>query len=116
MIINCSKLMLVECHLYVHCIHLFHQGMCVCVCAYTQTCLILCDPWTVACQSPLAITFSRQEYWSQLPFPTPGNLSKAGIKPASPVSSTLAGRFFTTDLPGKQYPYFMNEEANSRKN
>ena len=85
MIINCSKLMLVEYHLCVHCIRLFLQ--CMCVCAYAQTFLILCDPWTVACQSPLAMKFSRQEYWSLLPFPTPGNLSNAGIKPASPVLS-----------------------------
>ena len=47
-------------------------------------------PWTVACQSPLSVEFSRQEYWNGLPFPFPGDLPDPGIKPA------LAGRFFTT--------------------
>ena len=42
--------------------------------------------------------FSRQEYWSGLPFPTPGDLPDPGIAPASPA---LAGEFFTTELPGK---------------
>ena len=42
--------------------------------------------------------FPRQEYWSRLPFPSPGNLPNPGIKPASPA---LAGRFFTTEPPGK---------------
>ena len=45
--------------------------------------------------------FSRQEYWSRLPFPTPGDLPDPGIEPASPVSPALAGRFFTTAPPGK---------------
>ena len=44
------------------------------------------------------MTFPRQEYWSGLPFPFPGNLPNPGIEPTSPV---LAGRFFTTELPGK---------------
>ena len=42
--------------------------------------------------------FPRQEYWSGLPFPSPGDLSHPGIKPTSPA---LAGRFFTTEPPGK---------------
>ena len=45
---------------------------------------------------------SRQEYWSGLPFPPPGDLPDPGIKPASPA---LAGRFFTTELPGKPMDY-----------
>ena len=55
-------------------------------------------PWTVALQVPLPMEFSRQEYWSGLPFPTPGDPPDPGIKPTSPA---LAGRFFTTELPGK---------------
>ena len=39
-------------------------------------------PWTVACQAPLALGFPRQEYWSGLPFPTPGNRPDPGIEPA----------------------------------
>ena len=46
-------------------------------------------PWTVACQVPLFMGFSRQEYWSVLPFPPPGDLSDPEIKPASPVSPAL---------------------------
>ena len=42
-------------------------------------------PWTVACQVPLCMEFSRQEYWSGLPFPSSGNLPDPGIKPASPT-------------------------------
>ena len=48
--------------------------------------------WTVAHQAPLSMEFSRQEYWSGLPCPSPGNLPDPGIKPISPV---LTGRFFT---------------------
>ena len=55
-------------------------------------------PWTIACQAPLSMGFSRQEYWSGLPFPSPGDLLDAGIKPTSPA---LAGGFFTTEPPGK---------------
>ena len=52
--------------------------------------------WTVAHQPPLSMRFSRQEYWSGLPCPNPGDLPDPGIEPASPVSPALAGGFFTT--------------------
>ena len=42
-------------------------------------------PWTVARQAPLSMGFSRQEYWSGLPFPSPGDLPNPGIKPGSPA-------------------------------
>ena len=42
-------------------------------------------PWTVAHQAPLSMGFSKQEYWSGLQFPSPGNLADPGIKPASPI-------------------------------
>ena len=54
--------------------------------------------WTVACQAPLSIGFTRQEYSSGLPFPSPGDLPDPGIEPMSPA---LAGEFLTTELPGK---------------
>ena len=54
--------------------------------------------WTVARQAPLSMGFPRQEYWSGLPFPSPGDLPDPGIKSMSPA---LAGRFFTTEPPGK---------------
>ena len=55
-------------------------------------------PWTVACQAPLSMEFPRQEYWSGLPFPSPGDLPDPGIEP---VSLALAGIFFTTEPPEK---------------
>ena len=55
-------------------------------------------PWTVTCQAPLPMGFPRQECWSGLPFPSPGDLPDPGIKPSSP---TLACRFFTTKPPEK---------------
>ena len=55
-------------------------------------------PWTVALQALLSMGFSRQEYWSGLPSPSPGNLLDPGIEPMSPA---LAGEFFTTETPGK---------------
>ena len=54
--------------------------------------------WTVALQAPLSMDFSRQGYWSGLPFPPPGDLPDPGIEHASPAFS---GRFFTTEPPGK---------------
>ena len=56
-------------------------------------------PWTAVHQPPLSMGFSRQEYWSRLPFPSPRGLLDPGIKPAS---LALAGRFFTNELPRKQ--------------
>ena len=53
-------------------------------------------PWTVVCQAPLSIGFSRQEYWSGLPCPPPGDLPNSGIEPVSLMTPALAGRFFTT--------------------
>ena len=52
-------------------------------------------PWTVARQAPLSMGFPRQEYWSGLPFPPPGDLPDPGIESTSVMSSALAGRFFT---------------------
>ena len=54
--------------------------------------------WIVARQAPLCMGFSRQEYWSGLPFPSPGNLPDPGIEPSPPA---LAGGFFTTEPPEK---------------
>ena len=52
--------------------------------------------WTVVCQVPLSMGFPRQEYWSELPFPSPGDLCDPGIEP---VPSTLAGGCFAAELP-----------------
>ena len=61
-----------------------------------QLCPTICDPVDLARQAPLSMGFSRQDYWSGLPCPPPGNLSYPGVKPESLMSPALAGGFFTT--------------------
>ena len=56
-------------------------------------------PWTAAYQAPLSMGFSRQEYWSGLPFPSPGDLPDPGIEPGSPA---LQADALTSEPPGKQ--------------
>ena len=58
-------------------------------------------PWTVTHQTPLFLEFSRQEYWSGLPFHPLGDLPNPGIKPTPLSTLAMAGRFFTTELSGK---------------
>ena len=70
-------------------LHIFPYGG---KCSDVQSCPTLVDP--VACQAPLSMGFSRQEYWNGLPYPHPKALS--GIEPMSLMSPALAGRFFTT--------------------
>ena len=74
---------------------------------------------TVACQAPLSIGFSRQEYWDQFPFPPPGDLPNPGVEPKSLESLVLAGRFFTTVQPGKPvkqiYPNLKKKKAKKKK-
>ena len=69
-------------------------------------CSVVSDSWPprglyVACQVPLSMEFSRQEYWHRLPFPTPGDLPDPGVEPVFPAPPALAGRFFTTEPMGK---------------
>ena len=71
-------------------------------------------------QALQSMEFSRQEYWSGLPFPPPGNLHNPGIQLTSPASLALAGRFFATAEPGKPwgawyYVYFADKEAEMRR-
>ena len=70
----------------------------------TKSCPTLVTPWTIALQVPLSLGFSRQEYWSGLPFPSPGDLSNPGIKPGSPE---LQVDSLPTDLQGKP-PILLN--------
>ena len=63
-----------------------------------QSCLTVVTPWTVAHQPPLSMGFSRQAYWSGLPFPPPGDLPSPGIKPGSLVSQADS---LPTELRGK---------------
>ena len=73
-----------------------------CVCALSLSRVQrFATPWAVAHQVPLFMEFSSREYWSGLPFPTPGDLPDSGIEPSSLASLVLAGGFFTTEPPGK---------------
>ena len=63
-------------------------------------------PWTIACQAPLSMGFSRQKYWSGLPCPPPGHLPDPGIEPESLASPAMAGKFFTTS------PIWEDHDAN----
>ena len=73
----------------------------VCACSVAQLCLTFCNPTDYSPQAPLSMGFPWQEYQSRLPLPTPGDLPNPGMGPPSPASPTLAGRFFTTEPPGK---------------
>ena len=63
-----------------------------------KLCPTLATPWTVACQTAQSVVFSRQEYWSGLPFPSPGDLPDPGIEPQSPA---LQADSLLTELQGK---------------
>ena len=65
--------------------------------------------WAVTHEAPLCMDFSRQEYLSRLPFPSPADLPDPRIEPSSPAVPVLAGRFFTTEPPGKPilYPFLI---------
>ena len=67
---------------------------------------LFANPWTVVCQVPLSMEFSRQEHWSGLPSPSPGDLLDPGIEPSSPA---LAGRFFTPEPRGEPHKYPRND-------
>ena len=76
----------------------YHMQSLMC-CAQSLSCVrLFVSPWTVACQAPLSMGFSRQEYWSELPCPPPGDLLNPGIKPNSP---TLQLDPLLSELPGK---------------
>ena len=66
--------------------------------------------WTVACQAPLSMGLYRQEYWSGLPCPPPGDLPNSRIESVSPASSALTGRFFTTEPRGKPSQSYDRDE------
>ena len=75
--------------------------MCVHVYVHALLHLALCNPMDCIPPSSLSMEFSRQEYWSGLPFPTPGDVPDPGIKPIFLGSPALASRFFITVPPGK---------------
>ena len=79
--------------------------VCVCVLSHFSRVQLFATLWTAARQALLSMGFSRQEYWSGLPFPSPGNLPNPGMEPKALMSPTLAGGFFTTELSQKPHPW-----------
>ena len=63
----------------------YNVCLCVCVCESLSRVRFLATPWTIARQAPLSMGFSRQEYWSGLPLPSPGDLPNLEIEPGSPA-------------------------------
>ena len=80
--------------------------VCVCECAHVHTlsrASLFATPWTIAHQTPLSIEFSRQEYWSGLPFPSPRDLPHLGIKPTSPMLAEVLYSCTTWEAPQTSY-------------
>ena len=91
-----------SCRFCINCSFLSASTACVLSCFSRVQ--LFATPWTVAHQAPLSMGFSRQEYWSGLPFPFPGDLPDPGIEPTSLMSPALVGRFFTTSAPWEAHP------------
>ena len=72
--------------------------MCTCLLSHVRLCV---TPWTIAHQAPLSVEFSRQEYWSGLPFPSPGDLPYPGIKPGSAALQADSTLLATREAPIK---------------
>ena len=82
------------------------RSSCMRMCSVCQlfSCIwLFATPWTIDHQTPLSMGFSRQEYWSGLPVPPPGDLPNPGIEPMSPVFPALADGLFVTEPPGKPF-------------
>ena len=73
------------------------------VCAQSLSCVqLFVTPWTVSHQAPLSMEFSRQEDWSGLPFPSPGDLPDPATELLSPASPAFTGRYVIAEYPGKR--------------
>ena len=88
--------------------------VCMCVRAKSLSHVQLSKiPWTVAHQAPLSMVFPRQEHWSRLPFPSPGDLLDTGFEPAFLRAPAFAGRFFTASAPCET-PFIWIEKREKR--
>ena len=85
-------------NVHIHYIYNMYIILHRCVCQSLSHARLLATPWTVAHQAPLSMKFSRQRYWSGLPFPSPGDLPNPGIKPGCPA---LQADSLPTELQGK---------------
>ena len=91
----------------------------MCVLSHFSCAPFFATTWTAVRQAPLFVGFSRQEYWSGLPCPPPGDLPKPGVEPVCLTSPALAGRFFTTEPHGKPnlliyMPYLLAPPSSSQ--
>ena len=108
--ISCSSI----CHLCYLCIHL-HVYVYLCLRAPFFSCVQLpVTPWAAAHQAPLSMGLSRQEDWSGLPCPPPGDLPNPGIKPAPLTSPALAGVFCTTRSTWEAHVHLRQRKSFSR--
>ena len=82
----------------------YHLHCYVCVLSRFSYIRLCATPWTVVRQAPLYMEFSRQEYWSGLPFPPPGDLPNPGTELSSLISPALSGWFFTTHTTASYVP------------
>ena len=83
----------------------FFPSCMLCVLSCFSSVQLLVTPWTAAHQTPLSMGFSRQEYWSGLPCPPPGDLPDSGTEPMSPVSPAMQVDSLPLSQPGKPLPY-----------
>ena len=83
--------------------------------SHTSHIRTLANPWTAACQAPLSMGFPKQKYWSESPFPSPGDLPDPRIELASPrPPPALAGQFFTTSTTGEASKDITQEQLDGR--
>ena len=94
-------------HVFTHTHTLTHTRVCVhtCMLSHFSRVWLFATLWTIACQAPLSMGSSRQEYWSGLSCPSPGDLPSPGIKPMSLTFPALAGRFITTSAIWEAYTH-----------
>ena len=85
-------------HLYFHI--LFNPIIPCCCCSVAKALLTLCNPHGLTCQASLTMGFAMHKYWSQLPFPSPGDLPRP-VSGIEPESLALAGGYFITESPEK---------------
>ena len=90
---------------------LIYVSMCVCVQSHFYCVRLFVTLWTIVCQAPLSMGFSRQEYWSELPCPPLGDLPNPGTELVSLISPALAGGQFTTSATWED-PYMSIQKQN----
>ena len=90
------------------------QRFCCC-CLVTKSSHSFATPWTVGCQTPLSIGFPRQEYWSGLPFPSPGDLPNPGVENTSSALQKIHDRLFMTEPSRKPSMVLREKKTFSQK-